>query len=496
MRIRLLLILLLLSPAFAQVSLPAYVKLTRVNLTTCNKPHDLLKLLKDQKVIILDAPQNTEISHCQYEWSRYGTCCDQQSLVSYAEHDSKLIKESVDTFENKLSAIAKSFSDLIDASKEIIRKNIKLEPVANVLINTIFDEETNKLRDFVTNFFETEKEMSLFSCWKQMARIRSNSLCSVCSGRSEVFFAQNDKAMFLSMDCQPMIDSCLTSFDDFVKLIEGVDKFADKFIDSMKKPVETTQSDLLNVVKNLDKVTEAIKTNLLHQKMKEFINLKDSSDERKKWSLCESFITVTKEPYILALKELFVNYKLNPLDEITELMKEKISEEISNHKRSEHCSEEDDDKESHHRCNWKSHSCEDRHRRESHHCYASHESDCTQSPKHQHKWRIQNTCMNRKRVLSHFASNHKYTFRSIPWQIPSKATPLASPVTSARPSTPITAMNVADISNFFGDVQVVPDIMAKVDSSYASFFGAIGTTGNEAAKSLPIIPLNLTMEFP
>jgi hypothetical protein len=54
--------------------------------------------------------------------------------------------------------------------------------------------------------------------------------------------------------------------------------------------------------------------------------------------------------------------------------------------------------------------------------------------------------------------------------------------------------NFADL--FLGDVQVLPPVEAKIDSSYTSYFGAIGTSGNENSTFLTKMPLNLTRTFP
>ncbi len=49
---------------------------------------------------------------------------------------------------------------------------------------------------------------------------------------------------------------------------------------------------------------------------------------------------------------------------------------------------------------------------------------------------------------------------------------------------------------FFGDVLVVPPVTANIDSSYTSYFGATGTTGNEVSRHVRHMPLNVTTEFP
>ena len=51
-------------------------------------------------------------------------------------------------------------------------------------------------------------------------------------------------------------------------------------------------------------------------------------------------------------------------------------------------------------------------------------------------------------------------------------------------------LDIPPLDPFAGDVQVTKN----TDSSYTSYFGAVGTAGNEAG--LQGIPLNMTMHFP
>lgn len=345
-------------------------------------------------------------------------------------------------------------------------------------------------------------------CWKQMSRIRSNSLCAICSGRSEVFFADKKNAQLLGSDCQPMIDSCLQSFEDIVKLIEGVDRFADKFIVLMKIANNPKDSKLLANVKNLDEITEAIKKNKLHQAMKEFIEKRGTDDEKAKWSLCESFITVNKLPYVSAMGILFSKYDLNPLDDISEIFRSRIATQIikwskhrkhlqkSCHRRKYH----------HHHCH-DHHSCHRRNRRwnirwssqrrrYSHrYGWRSHSSRDTRKTRCRGgDWKIEHSRLRERRLLLLFSG----TFPLPSPPTPQQSTTTTSPVIDSSITSSLNNFvpSISDIANFYGDIQVVPDVMSKVDSSYSSVFGATGTSGNEAAIRLPVIPINLTMEFP
>ena len=46
------------------------------------------------------------------------------------------------------------------------------------------------------------------------------------------------------------------------------------------------------------------------------------------------------------------------------------------------------------------------------------------------------------------------------------------------------------------NIQVSPPVNAKIDSSYTSHLGAIGTSGNEASTHMKVMPINLTATFP
>ena len=73
---------------------------------------------------------------------------------------------------------------------------------------------------------------------------------------------------------------------------------------------------------------------------------------------------------------------------------------------------------------------------------------------------------------------------------------LAGGRTAKRSAFSTTPTFLYDSNIFVGDVIVVPPVPSKVDSSYTSFIGATGTSGNEASTLMKHIPLNLSREFP
>ena len=60
------------------------------------------------------------------------------------------------------------------------------------------------------------------TCWRDMSRVRSNSLCSICSGRSEVFFSK-DRAVIKGETCHRLMDSCHRFFLVVIHLVSGID---------------------------------------------------------------------------------------------------------------------------------------------------------------------------------------------------------------------------------------------------------------------------------
>lgn len=70
--------------------------------------------------------------------------------------------------------------------------------------------------DLVKNF-----EGDSITCWNYMKAVRGSALCSICSGRSEIFF-KDDKAL-ISMDtCLQAVNSCEGFFMTLIDLAHAL----------------------------------------------------------------------------------------------------------------------------------------------------------------------------------------------------------------------------------------------------------------------------------
>ena len=128
------------------------------------------------KVRIFDTPDTTAtMNHCQAEWSTHGTCCDASDLVLASELDGKLIDANANMIVKAVSMVKWI---LVDKLNEIVAKRKqKMNPVTEKQISDFFSSHT------YTNFNESTSK-----CWDFMKKQKTSALCSICSGRSSMYF--------------------------------------------------------------------------------------------------------------------------------------------------------------------------------------------------------------------------------------------------------------------------------------------------------------------
>ena len=80
--------------------------------------------------------------------------------------------------------------------------------------------------------------------------------------------------------------------------------------------------------------------------------------------------------------------------------------------------------------------------------------------------------------------------------LPDFNTSLSNPPGSIPPLTPLDTAASAKFNSQFNSNDIPVLVPKKVDSSYTSYFGAIGTTGNEISAHVTSKPANLTNLFP
>ena len=291
-----------------------------------HQKNPFFEILENSKVTLFPSPQFSS-KKCSSEWTPNGSYCEEKSLVQFAKKDSQVILDSTNKLESQLKTIAQIFKRSFELADLATGKKIHGNSYMAKYIKALSDESVRKFRNLVSllgNSVETYKRID--SCWADMSRLRSNSLCSICSGRSQVFFA-SERAIIEDETCHHLIDSCHRFFVVVVNLVTGIDTLIDCFRET--KP----QKRLSEEIELWDKITETIKKNELKISFSKFIEEKDLSKRQVIASgLCAKLVRIGSRSFVQDFSELLEMYTFDLLVEITQEMEQEFGREENHHK--------------------------------------------------------------------------------------------------------------------------------------------------------------------
>ena len=74
---------------------------------------------------------------------------------------------------------------------------------------------------------------SMHRCWSKIATSRSNSLCSVCSGRSNSYFS-GSKILMADTDCNQILEECAPSLGGLALMMKEFTVYFREFLSLAK----------------------------------------------------------------------------------------------------------------------------------------------------------------------------------------------------------------------------------------------------------------------
>ncbi len=266
--------------------------------------------------------------HCSLEWPVHGTCCEVGSLSRYVERDAgniglflnhmvkeiKLAAYSLVLFVNTVANYDNYDMDSIYKLKNggIARMGIadfkqKAQELTE-LKNNIgpFISELKKIVQYLvktTANFETVQG----SCATRMNAIRSASVCSTCSGRSQIYFLFK-KALISMETCTGFVIECFDSWLMLAKITTGLDEAREK-IEHVRK-----FNPSINFAYKGQTITKMIewmnRMQLKNHLMACKFNPTGCRYETKK-QLCENMLTLEESTYLENTLEFLVNSRPN-----------------------------------------------------------------------------------------------------------------------------------------------------------------------------------------
>lgn len=186
--------------------------------TLCLNKNPFMSHLKSKGVVLYSTALSSPTQTCSKEWLPHKTCCEHASLKAYAQQETTALGVIVQRVRTELQLAT---TQLVDAQVEITNIRGTLNKMS--ITAGIHDNSITNFRNDVQHLINPNPKLSLNqeSCLNKTAALRTNSLCSICSGRSENFFSQG-KALMSIVDCKDTIDVCRIPWKFMIRLVESM----------------------------------------------------------------------------------------------------------------------------------------------------------------------------------------------------------------------------------------------------------------------------------
>ena len=266
--------------------------------TSCLGKNPFLAKLSNSnlfKVKIFESPQMRNQTKCTFEWNEHGSCCEVDSLVTYAKKDREFIRRKMAELKTGIVQIfqqLKSFTKELDQIRAINDK--RLAPLHAVIEQLQSNNPHLNTRSLHASL-EVLNLTNLTTCSDELSRVRGSALCSVCAGNSEHFFLAK-KALVSTDACLRLYEKC--EFQVSAPTI---------FLEALKKELDQINSEA-SIVLN-PKLNEIIKpqnnNSYLQNQMEAMSQMLKSSHHtmKDKVDFCEKLIKLVEEPNFFKIIE-------------------------------------------------------------------------------------------------------------------------------------------------------------------------------------------------
>lgn len=182
----------------------------------------LKKLAKKGVSINAEVVKNSQ--GCGNEWQSNGSCCEFESLKQYALTDQKKIAKSIELTKSEFPKFVGHIKETIAIAEAYLKatpvsqQDQSVRKAALDLTGTHMKQAYSTLHnEIMLPTFSS----SMDACWKKVSLARSNSLCSVCSGKSEVYFYQ-DKGIVSYQLCNDVLQTCTPKLRRLIQIFTKI----------------------------------------------------------------------------------------------------------------------------------------------------------------------------------------------------------------------------------------------------------------------------------
>lgn len=249
-------------------------------------------MVSSKKMTLNAQPNNS--TRCGEEWGIHGTCCEEKSALLYTFKDQNLLRQSTNLVKTALETQKQLITQIVGSLESWVSQDSQLKKQKREVF--ILKKRLKEIGGIGPNDHHR--------CWvEEMGRLRSASLCSTCSGRSESFFSEA-KALISSQTCKEMLDKCYPSIKEIANIIVVVNSIYEILQHLHEKQIQgikfaTTPTSVQTLFAALDKEQVSKKLNSYSKNPEESVERQNAAV-----SLCEDFISLQKTPFVISIMNL------------------------------------------------------------------------------------------------------------------------------------------------------------------------------------------------
>jgi hypothetical protein len=268
----------------------------------CNNP---LFGLMYPLIKTFDEPVEYKNKTCSGLWATDKTCCDLKSLQQWQKEDERLLNQSTNNFEKLVNRINTKMDDLPEKDVNLI-KSKKIDFLIRLKRDRLME---NYIAD-------------MNRCRNKIVKIRSSSVCSLCSGNYSSHITKGRAAVTKS-DCFRLVEGCSDYFIETGYILRGIiAMFYDKsFVDLKNEKPEFEEQ-----IEKVERFVDASSLKLLIDYLNK--TKSGSPDEVVKVEICNMVFNLVKRTVFQRIAEM-LDILENNFETILLILKKKSSTRLS-----------------------------------------------------------------------------------------------------------------------------------------------------------------------
>ena len=286
--------------------------------STCMSNNIFMSKLSKADIQIFNVPSKDNIGNtCTVEWQKYGTCCESTDIVDHIKYEGLYTKQASDLTSSILKSTIEQISRLVDmiymqhqlnqqgdqSQGGVIDQFTKLHDTVQI-IKSKFNERKNKfgLADFNSEILDDLGK----TCWiNTMLPMRSQALCSICSGRSKKFFVNHETARVSVKTCSALMNGCSFAFSESVSVAIKVSDLFDALKSLDLRHLRTNKTELMKEINSLHQAHIQFRKNNIPQMLEEYART-GNSNLKNLGRLCKKFLHLGDTPFIVQFASILV----------------------------------------------------------------------------------------------------------------------------------------------------------------------------------------------